>query len=84
MTVEARTRIDWFRVLVQIQRVDGGLRTVATVTGISESQLRNYMTWDHEPAFYRGEAILAHWSEVTGKPQDSAPRQRRPFASLTP
>lgn len=75
-------RIDWFRVLVQIQRADGGLRTVATVTGISEPQLRNYMSWDHEPAYWRGEAILRHWSSVTGKPQDSAPRQRRPFAAI--
>lgn len=74
-------RVDWFRILVQLQRAGHPLILVATSTGITEGALRGYLA-GMEPAHWRGEALLLYWSEVTGKTKDSAPLKRSPFAHL--
>lgn len=69
-------RVDWFRVLIQLQRAGRSLHDVADQTGVSHSQLRAYIAHGQEPAHWRGEAILGYWVTVTGKGRDSAPRKR--------
>lgn len=63
-------RVDWFRVIVDIER--SGLRTrqLAPEVGCSRRQLRAYKEIpETEPRFHVGMMLVAIWSERVGRPE---------------
>lgn len=68
--------IDWFRVLVQLQRAGRSIERVAADLAIPATTLRYWHTWDGEPPHWRGQILLAYWSDVIGRPAHEAPRRQ--------
>ncbi len=66
------TRVDWFRVLVDLKAADLSLRQVEDLTGISRSALDRYKG-GVEPAHADGERLIALWCEATGSWRDALP-----------
>lgn len=74
-------RVDWFRVLTDLQRAGYSLATLQELTGISRSTLGRYRC-GAEPRHADGEQLLAFWCQVQGRERYEAPQRRsaQPFA----
>lgn len=68
----ADTRIDWFRVLVQLKDEGYSLYSVAHFTEIPKSTLIGYKQGS-QPSYHHGVRLLHFWSQATGKEQGEAP-----------
>lgn len=66
------TRIDWFRVLVQLKDEGYSLYSVAHFTEIPKSTLIGYKQGS-QPEYHNGVRLLHFWAQATGKPQEQAP-----------
>lgn len=71
------TRIDWFRVLEDVGRMDFSLYDVAQFTTIPKSSLLGYKNSGSEPPHAVGEVLIQFWAEVMGLDPDAAPRVKR-------
>lgn len=72
-----KTRIDWFRILEDVGREGFTLYDVAHYTTIPKSTLLGYRNLGAEPRHAVGDALLAFWSQVMGRPVSDAPRVAR-------
>lgn len=66
-------RIDWFRVLADLQRAGVPVKSVATMLRIPRSTMVGWRQ-GAEPKFVDGERLLQLWSGLTGRQQAEAPR----------
>lgn len=69
------TRIDWPRVIGNLQRCGMSLQAVADAVDASKAQVAAYAD-EHgttEPAHWVGSALLVLWSKRTGLPYTDAP-----------
>lgn len=71
------TRVDWFRVIVQLQRLGWTYERIGSATDSGTSTVREWLSMTVEPAHWRGELLLDLWAAQTGKRRDSAPTTRR-------
>lgn len=66
-------RIDWFRVLIDLQRRGLPVSLVAGQLRIPESTI---LRWKQgaEPRYADGEALVSLWARLMDAPRDTAPR----------
>lgn len=84
--------IDWPAVLADIayqlgemdpttqRRTPLGRRLLARELNVADGTVRGWQEGS-EPRHADGEMLLARWRALTGKPQEFAPRERRPLAA---
>lgn len=66
MIVLSRTRrIDWPRMIENLQRLGQSPQHIADRIEVSRSTLRGYLEVDSEPAFWTGTKIIEVWCEAT-------------------
>lgn len=70
------TRIDWFRVIADLNRAGYSTRGFADSLGIARTTIEGWKA-GAEPKHADGEKLLAWWSQVTGRDLCTAPRQPR-------
>lgn len=70
------TRIDWFRVIADLNRAGYSTRGFADSLGIARTTIEGWKAGS-EPKHADGEKLLAWWSQVTGRDVGTAPRQPR-------
>lgn len=68
----ADTRIDWFRILVQLNDEGYSLYSVAHFTEIPKSTLIGYKQGS-QPNHHSGERLLRFWMQAMGKAREDAP-----------
>lgn len=70
-----QTRIDWPRIIANLQRCGMSLQVVADELDVSKSQVSMYANENGttEPAFWVGSALLVLWSKRTGLSYTDAP-----------
>lgn len=68
-------RVDWFRVLADLQRAGFSLKMLHELTGIPRSTLGGYRTGS-EPGHYRGEQLLAFWCAAMKRERHEVPMER--------
>jgi hypothetical protein len=70
-------RVDWFRVIVNLERNECPQRDVAAALGMSQSWVHHLKNSPGaEPRFDDGNALLDLWCEVMDKPLCDVPRER--------
>lgn len=70
------TRIDWFRVIADLNRAGYSTRGFADSLGIARMTIEGWKAGS-EPKHADGEKLLTWWSQVTGRDVGTAPRQPR-------
>lgn len=70
------TRIDWFRVIVDLSRQGVSLYGIQCATGINKSTLSGYKS-GAEPRHSDGELLLGLWISVMQKGREDAPVEKR-------
>lgn len=81
MIVVTRTRrIDWPRMVANLQRCGMSMQSIADELDVSKAQVINYGEADGtmEPAFWVGAALLTLWSQRTGLKWTDAPTRDVP------
>lgn len=68
----ADTRIDWFRLLVQLKDEGYSLYSVAHFTEIPKSTLIGYKQGS-QPSYHHGVRLLRFWAQTTGNDMAAAP-----------
>jgi len=72
--VTRNSRIDWFRVIVEIQRSGWSLDRIAFEMQRSKGSISNLKNIPGtEPRFHDGMKLLGLWCDVTGKQHTDAP-----------
>jgi hypothetical protein len=78
IVVTREIRIDWPRVIANLQRCGMSLQGVADEIDVSKAQVSAYSD-EHgttEPAHWVGSALLVLWSARTGLPYTDAPTRK--------
>lgn len=75
IVVTRSCRIDWPRIVANLQRCGMSLQGIAEAVEVSKSQVSAYAEAEGttEPAFWVGAALLVLWSERTGLKWTDAP-----------
>lgn len=73
-------RIDWFRVLADLQRAGHSLKHVSSQLKIPYSTLHGWRD-GAEPGYSHGEQLLAMWVNLTGRERLQAPTMGQALAS---
>lgn len=76
-------RVDWFRVITDLDRAGYSGRMVSATLGIPYQTLRSRIYNEQEPRFQDGEAIVGLWVRVTGRDFTQVPRVPVPGRILT-
>lgn len=66
------TRIDWFRILVQLKGEGYSLHMVSHFTEITKIKLIGYKQ-GAEPKYHDGVRLLNFWAQAVGKTVEAAP-----------
>jgi hypothetical protein len=67
--------VDWFRVIVDLERHGYTHRTLSLATGNSRTAIGGWRCNIHQPSHPSGEALVQLWIEVTEKDRDRLPRR---------
>jgi len=78
-----RVRVDWFRVLADLQHLGLTNLDVSQRLNIPNRTVGGWKNEGAEPRHSDGEALLALWREVTGKTRDGHPTQMAGFRRFT-
>lgn len=72
----ADTRIDWFRVFFELKCAEWSLYRIEKSISVPKTTL---IGWKNgaEPKHADGERFIQLWQDVTGKPRDELPIERR-------
>lgn len=74
ITVQRRP-VDWFRVIVDLEREGYTIGLIATVTGCGKGTVGGWKYLEHGPSHENGEMLIALWMQVTARPRSELPRQ---------
>lgn len=69
-------KVDWFRVIVDLERSGYSHCAIATVCDVAKRTVGGWKQGS-SPKFDDGVLLLSLWESVTGNGQDSAPRVKR-------
>lgn len=72
----AELRVDWLRVMLDLERAALSLRRIEKLTSISKSALSRYRN-GAAPTHGDGELLIALWCEATQGARDELPRLGR-------
>jgi hypothetical protein len=67
-------RIDWFRVLTDLDRAGYSGRMVSATLGIPYTTLKAWLYNGSDPRFQDGEAVVGLWIRVTQRAMEDVPR----------
>ena len=80
--IRPRQRVDWFRVLADLQILGISTLDASKRLGIPEATVRGWKG-GAEPRHVDGEALLEFWCECTGKTRAGRPMELAGFRRLT-
>jgi hypothetical protein len=66
-------RIDWFRVLADLDHKGLGNRSIARSLKIPKSTIAGWKDGIHEPRHSDGERLIELWCKTVGKPREGLP-----------
>ncbi len=67
--------IDWFQILLDIQRRGYTLQTLAAAVDIPRTTLIGWRDLDATPRHPDGERVISLWCQVTAQTRDEIPRR---------
>jgi hypothetical protein len=68
-----KVRVDWFRVLVELEGKGYRLNQIAAATDVPRRTLLDWRNMGTEPSHAGGERLIDLWSQVMGEPRDALP-----------
>lgn len=68
-------RIDWFRVIVDIERSGWSLRKLGAEVGVPHSTLQGWKLEHGRPKFEESVRVIVVWGERTKLPVEQVPRK---------
>ena len=68
-------KTDWFAIIAEINRHGINMSQIEVYTEIDRQKLMRYRAGT-EPRYEDGLILIGFWSSITGKPQESAPKER--------
>jgi hypothetical protein len=68
-----RVRVDWFRVLAELQGKGYSMAAVAMAIDAPKSTVMGWRNLDSEPRHMDGERLVKLWCQVMGSPRDALP-----------
>lgn len=71
-------RVDWFRVIVALERKGHSSYSLAEATKVPRSTFGGWRCGDHEPSHHGGEALIALWMRETVMPRSELPMRDAP------
>lgn len=72
------SRVDWLAILLELGRLGYSTYALATALRIPRATLMGWKNSGVEPKHGDGEAVLALWSRIVGRPVAEAPRTNAP------
>lgn len=81
--IRHRQRVDWFRVLADLQHLGLSDSEISERLTIPRRTIGGWKVENAEPRHSEGEALLALWREMTGKTRDGYPLQLAGFRRWT-
>lgn len=69
-------RVDWFRVIVDLERSGVSMRAVSLRTEIPCETLRSWRNRYVEPSFYAGDRLVGVWCRELGRDREQLPPLR--------
>ncbi len=81
MLKPGNSAIDWWRVIVDLERHGYSQANMAAAAGVGISTLKDWKNLGAEPRHSSGERLLDFWSRVQGETLESAPRTVRPISA---
>lgn len=70
----SRIRVDWFRVVAELQGKGYNIENIAAAIGVAKSTLMGWRNFPyHEPRHADGERLVQLWCQVVGQPRDALP-----------
>lgn len=76
-----RGTIDWWQVVVDVERRGYTQAAAAAAVGVSASTLKGWKNLGAEPGHAAGERLLTLWAQVMQCPADDAPRAVLPLSA---
>lgn len=80
-TTAGRIRIDWFRVIAELERHGYRSNRIAATIGYPRGTIVGWRNYHAEPSHAGGEALVNLWIQVVG-PTLTAEQQQHPRAAL--
>lgn len=74
--VKPDEKIDWFRVIVELERSSYQHNAIATFVGVSRRAVGAWKAGS-SPRYEDGDLLIALWLQVTGKPREAVPTVSR-------
>jgi hypothetical protein len=69
----SRIRVDWFRVLAELQGKGYSVTAVASAIDTPKSTVMGWRILDAEPRHAEGELLVGLWCQVMEEPRDALP-----------
>lgn len=67
-------RVDWFRVVAELQGKGYNIENIAAAIGVAKSTLMGWRNFPyHEPRHVDGERLVQLWCRVIGQPREALP-----------
>lgn len=67
-------RVDWFRVVAELQGKGYNIENIAAAIGVPKSTLMGWRNFPyHEPRHADGERLVQLWCQVVDQPRDALP-----------
>lgn len=73
MLISQNEKIDWFRIIIDLERSGYPHVAIGAAVGVSKRAV-GWWKDGSKPRFEDGCRLIALWSNVTGKGQESAPK----------
>lgn len=68
-----KARVDWFRVLAELQQRGYSVTSVSVAIGVPKSTVMGWKTLAAEPRHADGEELVKLWMRVHGQPREALP-----------
>lgn len=80
-TTAGRVRIDWFRVIAELEKRQYRTNQIAAAIGYPRGTVVGWRNYDAEPSHAAGEALVSLWIQVVG-PTLTPEQQQHPRDAL--
>ena len=77
MPIAPDEKIDWFRIIIDIERSGYSHRDIAAAIGAASKSSIPYYKAGGTPLYDAGDRLVALWCEVKGIGQENVPRVKR-------
>jgi hypothetical protein len=70
-------QVDWFQILLDVQRKGYKLVNVSAVIDVPRTTMLGWRDLEASPRHADGERLIALWCQVTGQQRESLPKMRK-------